>query len=331
NIIPADPANPASEEQVLQEAGTVWYPNSAYKTAQAIADFNNGEQLPLMIFANWRGFSGGQRDMYFEVLKYGAYIVDALSKYKQPVFVYIIPNGELRGGAWVVVDPTINPDMMEMYADSKSRGGVLEPEGIVEIKFRKPQMLACMERIDPQVRELRQALGNPDLSPAEKSDIKVRLEAREKVLLPVYTQIAVQFADLHDRAGRMAAKGVIRSELQWANARTYFFYRLKRRLLEEGLRRRISAVKPDVSRDEQLQLLRAWFASSDEAFENNDQQVAAWLEDTDRVHEQLAQWKSEVEKERILQQVSAASDDALLAALQALSTERREQLLSNLN
>ncbi|KAJ2826052.1 acetyl-coenzyme-A carboxylase [Coemansia erecta] len=331
NIIPADPANPASEEQVLQEAGTVWYPNSAYKTAQAIADFNNGEQLPLMIFANWRGFSGGQRDMYFEVLKYGAYIVDALSKYKQPVFVYIIPNGELRGGAWVVVDPTINPDMMEMYADSKSRGGVLEPEGIVEIKFRKPQMLACMERIDPQVRELRQALGNPDLSPAEKSDIKERLVAREKLLLPVYTQIAVQFADLHDRAGRMAAKGVIRSELQWANARTYFFYRLKRRLLEEELRRRISAVKPEASRDDQLQLLRAWFASSDEAFENDDKQVAAWLEDTDRVHEQLAQWKSEVDADRILQQVNAASDDALLAALQALSTERREQLLSNLN
>lgn len=44
------------------EAGQVWYPNSAYKTAQAIFDFNR-EGLPLMIFANWRGFSGGQQDM----------------------------------------------------------------------------------------------------------------------------------------------------------------------------------------------------------------------------------------------------------------------------
>lgn len=44
------------------EAGQVWYPNSAHKTAQAIFDFNR-EQLPLIIFANWRGFSGGQQDM----------------------------------------------------------------------------------------------------------------------------------------------------------------------------------------------------------------------------------------------------------------------------
>lgn len=101
NVTPADPANPDSIEQVTNEAGGVWYPNSAYKTAQAIRDFNNGEQLPLMILANWRGFSGGQRDMYNEVLKYGSYIVDALVKYEQPVFVYIPPFGELRGGSWV--------------------------------------------------------------------------------------------------------------------------------------------------------------------------------------------------------------------------------------
>jgi acetyl-CoA carboxylase/biotin carboxylase 1 len=54
-----------------------------------------------MILANWRGFSGGQRDMYNEVLKYGSYIVDALVKYEQPIFVYIPPFGELRGGSWV--------------------------------------------------------------------------------------------------------------------------------------------------------------------------------------------------------------------------------------
>ena len=104
NVMPADPANPDSIEQVTSEAGGVWYPNSAFKTAQAIRDFNKGEQLPLMILANWRGFSGGQRDMYNEVLKYGSYIVDALVQYEQPVFVYIPPFGELRGGSWVSFD-----------------------------------------------------------------------------------------------------------------------------------------------------------------------------------------------------------------------------------
>ena len=101
NVTPADAANPDSIEQITQEAGGVWYPNSAFKTAQALKDFNYGEQLPVMILANWRGFSGGQRDMYNEVLKYGSYIVDALVKYEQPVFVYIPPFGELRGGSWV--------------------------------------------------------------------------------------------------------------------------------------------------------------------------------------------------------------------------------------
>ena len=118
--IPADPANLDSDAKVVPQAGQVWFPDSAYKTSQAIKDFNR-EQLPLMIFANWRGFSGGMKDMFDQVLKFGSYIVDGLREYKQPIMVYIPPNGELRGGAWVVVDPTINQAKMEMYADEESR------------------------------------------------------------------------------------------------------------------------------------------------------------------------------------------------------------------
>jgi acetyl-CoA carboxylase / biotin carboxylase 1 len=72
---PADPASPDSRETTIIQAGGVWYPDSAYKTAQAIRDFNS-EGLPLMILANWRGFSGGQRDMFDQVLKFGSYIVE---------------------------------------------------------------------------------------------------------------------------------------------------------------------------------------------------------------------------------------------------------------
>ena len=59
--------------------------------------------------------------MYDQVLKYGSYIVDSLRKYQQPVLIYIPHNGELRGGAWVVVDPTINSEHMELYADAQCR------------------------------------------------------------------------------------------------------------------------------------------------------------------------------------------------------------------
>lgn len=108
-IIPADPANLDSETKVVSQAGQVWFPDSSYKTAQAIMDFNR-EELPLIIFANWRGFSGGMKDMYDQVLKFGAQIVDSLREYNQPILVYIPPFAELRGGAWAVLGKSLTID-----------------------------------------------------------------------------------------------------------------------------------------------------------------------------------------------------------------------------
>jgi hypothetical protein len=47
----------------------------------------------------------------------------------------------------------------------------------------------------------------------------IRTPLREKMLVPLYTQIAHEFADLHDRAGRMKAKGVINEVLTWKTSR----------------------------------------------------------------------------------------------------------------
>jgi acetyl-CoA carboxylase/biotin carboxylase 1 len=197
-VVPADPANPASFEQRIMEAGQVWYPNSAYKTAQAIFDFNR-EGLPLIIFANWRGFSGGQQDMYDEVLKQGSKIVDGLSAYKQPVSIYIVPNGELRGGAWVVLDPSINAEgQMEMYADVEARAGVLEPEGIIEIKMRRDKITQLMERMDSPYAALKKTSNDTSKTPEERAAAVESLEKREALLQPTYKQIALLYADLHE-------------------------------------------------------------------------------------------------------------------------------------
>ncbi|KAI9178751.1 acetyl-coenzyme-A carboxylase [Blastocladiella emersonii ATCC 22665] len=170
-VIPADPANPDSAEQTVVEPPGVWTPASAYKTAQAIRDLGR-EGLPLLIFANWRGFSGGQRDMFDAILKFGSYIVDALRTYPRPVFVYIVPHGELRGGAWVVLDPSIHQSGgMEMYADATARGGVLEPEGMVEIKYRKPQLLNTIDRLDDDCRRWKSKLA-PAAAGAAAADAK---------------------------------------------------------------------------------------------------------------------------------------------------------------
>lgn len=55
----------------------------------------------------------------------------------------------------MVIDAQINSDRVEMYADPSARGGVLEPEGIVEIKFRVPELLQAMHRIDPIIASLK--------------------------------------------------------------------------------------------------------------------------------------------------------------------------------
>lgn len=49
----------------------------------------------------------------------------------------------------------------------------------------------------------------PELSEAQRKQLDKQLKAREELLLPVYHQVAVRFADLHDTPGRMQEKGVI--------------------------------------------------------------------------------------------------------------------------
>ena len=342
NVTPADPANPDSIEQVTSEAGGVWYPNSAFKTAQAIKDFNNGEQLPLMILANWRGFSGGQRDMYNEVLKYGSYIVDGLVKYQQPVFVYIPPFGELRGGSWVVVDPTINPQFMEMYADEDSRGGVLEPEGIVGIKYRKERQLDTMARNDPVYGELKRKLNDKDTPEAELKDIKAKMNEREKLLLPIYGQIAIQFADLHDRAGRMQAKGVIRKGLRWQNARRFFYWRLRRRLNEEYILKKFAAaaspthespLADPATRARGFEMLK--HLSSIPDWEQDDMAAATWYEENKPlVSEKIEQLKTDGIADEIAQLMRKDREGGLkgvISLLSTLPTSEKEEVLKMLS
>ncbi|XP_058853804.1 acetyl-CoA carboxylase isoform X3 [Acipenser ruthenus] len=279
--IPADPANLDSEAKVIQQAGQVWFPDSAFKTAQAIKDLNR-EGLPLMVFANWRGFSGGMKDMYDQVLKFGAYIVDGLREYRQPVLVYIPPQAELRGGSWVVIDPTINPRHMEMYADRDSRGGVLEPEGTVEIKFRKKDLVKTMRRVDPVYSKLAERLGTPELSVTEHKELEAKLKEREEFLLPIYHQVAVQFADLHDTPGRMQEKGVITDILEWRTSRQFFYWRLRRLLLEDTVHKKIQSANAELT-DGQIQaMLRRWFVEAEGAVKaylwDNNEDVVEWLE-----------------------------------------------------
>jgi len=89
--------------------------------------------------------------MHEQIVKFGCYIVDGLREYKQPVMVYLPPFAELRGGAWAVVDSTINSRYIETYADPDSRAGVLEPEGVVEVKYKEKDIIKTINKLDPVV------------------------------------------------------------------------------------------------------------------------------------------------------------------------------------
>jgi len=327
--IPADPGNPESRESLQPQAGQVWYPDSAFKTAQAIQDFNRGENLPLMIFANWRGFSGGTRDMYGEVLKFGAMIVDALRTYKHPVFVYIPPNGELRGGAWVVIDPTINPLKMEMYADTQSRGGILEPPGICEVKYRAAEQKVTMHRLDPVLTEL-DSVGVGGIIGREKegeSEVEREVKQREKTLAPLYTQIAHEFADLHDRTGRMVAKGCIRKALTWSSSRHFFYWRVRARLLSDSLSLSV-ATALHITEKESMPMVHDWLSSIGFSFSlstEDDQRIAEFLGSEEGKRES-EKWLTEIslksKRERVREMMKGMSEEEVREMMGSLERER---------
>ena len=283
--------------------GQVLFPDSSYKTAQAIRDFGK-EGLPVMIFANWRGFSGGSRDMAGEILKFGAMIVDALREYEHPVYIYLPPHGELRGGSWVVVDPTINEEKMSMYADPDSRGGILEPAGIIEVKFRPQDQKKVMHRVDPQLQLLDSELEGVDgVDDEARSSIKEQIGARENDLKGVYTQVATEFADLHDKTGRMKAKGVIKAAVPWNRSREFFYHLAQRRILEDNFIAQVKAADESMSSVDAQQLMFKSMTSGD--YENDKDVIEYFNANSDVLDAKII----EVKKDAMAAKIEALKEE----------------------
>jgi acetyl-CoA carboxylase/biotin carboxylase 1 len=234
-----------------------------------------------------------------------------------------------------VVDPTINPEYMEMYSDEDGRGGVLEPEGIVNIKYRREKQLETMARLDPEYASLRKQLADKSLNPEQMNAVKAKVTQREQLLLPVYMQISLQFADLHDRAGRMKAKDVIRSALSWREARRFFYWRVRRRVNEEYIIKRMSSSSknPLASRARHLETLAAWTGIPN--FSKADREVAVWYEENRKtVHEKVEALKTEGVAFDVAALLRGNSKGGLKGVQQVLSmlpVEEREEALKFLS
>lgn len=241
---------------------------------------------------------------------------------------------------------------MEMYADKESRAGVLEPEGMVNIKFRLQKQLDTMARLDPIYGDLRKSLydKSKSLSTEELSAIKKKMTEREQLLLPVYLQIALQFADLHDRADRMEAKGVIRQVLEWKDSRRFFYWRLRRRLNEDPILRRIkaatAATNDDVAGDpkrlassaidiknEHIRLLKTWASDAidEEAFDRSDRAVACWYEENQQlISDKIGAMKSDSVKTDVVRLMHTKRDgwlEGVRESFKLLGPAEKEEMM----
>ncbi|ONM18462.1 acetyl-CoA carboxylase2 [Zea mays] len=234
--------------------------------------------------------------------------------------------GELRGGAWVVVDSKINPDRIECYAERTAKGNVLEPQGLIEIKFRSEELQDCMGRLDPELINLKAKLqdvnhGNGSLPDIE--GIRKSIEARTKQLLPLYTQIAIRFAELHDTSLRMAAKGVIKKVVDWEESRSFFYKRLRRRIAEDVLAKEIRQIVGDkFTHQLAMELIKEWYLASQATTGStgwdDDDAFVAWKDSPENYKGHIQKLRAQKVSHSLSDLADSSSD--LQAFSQGLST-----------
>ncbi|KAF4727516.1 Acetyl-coA carboxylase, partial [Perkinsus olseni] len=243
-------------------------------------DFAQEGLKAILIVANWRGFSGGMRDMYKEILKEGSRIVDALvacEAYDVSVLTYIPPFGELRGGSWVVIDKQIAPNNIVVFADPTSRMNIIEPAGFCKVKFRdNREVTQTIKRLDQQIIKWQKQIDETE-SADEKLSLQSMIVKRVDELMADYKRVALKFAELQDTPYRAVEKGVIGAVLPFTDTRMRIYWSFRRRMAVYALRRKYVTLSPSTTLSEAEQCIMAW-AEDDGVDTKDDRRVAEWAE-----------------------------------------------------
>jgi acetyl-CoA carboxylase/biotin carboxylase 1 len=156
--------------------------------------------------------------------------------------------------------------------------------------------------------------------------------------------VAVQFADLHDTPGRMEAVGVIRKAVPWGQARSFFYWRLRRRLAEFHLRKEVlkagdgkeGGKEGGMTLLQASALLKSWFVAtpgkSIEGWEE-DREVLGWMAEHQGIEERiraLAQGRVAKEVASLAAVSTQGAVDGLKHVLKTLPAEHRAALLAAL-
>lgn len=134
------------------------------------------------------------------------------------------------------------------------------------------------------------------------------MRKREKELEPMYHQVAVHFADLHDTPERMFEKNAIHDIIPWRRARRLLYWRLKRRLLEDRIKDEILSTQPRFDVRQVGAMLRRWFIEDKGPTESylwdQDEPATCWLE---------SQWDNE--NSVISRNITCVKQDAVVSRI----------------
>jgi acetyl-CoA carboxylase/biotin carboxylase 1 len=212
-----------------------------------------------------------------------------------------------------------------MYASAgTARGGVLEANGAASVKYRTKDLILTMHRLDDELKSLDAKLAGESLSASEIAGIKEAISSRERSLLPVYEQISVQFCELHDTPGRMKAVGVIEREVEWRQARSFFYWRLRRKLAEFDLRKQLiqaAAVGRGVEAPTPVEAsatIEQWFVETSGMTKEdwqNDKKVLSWMADCHaELEKKVLSYTKECVVQEVLQVMTAGGNTARVGA-----------------
>jgi acetyl-CoA carboxylase/biotin carboxylase 1 len=123
----------------------------------------------------------------------------------------------------------------------------------------------------------------------DKASIKEQIAAREEQLKPVYLQAATEFADLHDKTGRMKAMGVIKSAVPWEKSREFFFWRAKRRIAEDDFVDQLREADPSLTKDSATAILTSLYSGD---WEDNKAVASFFEQNSDKVSEKVKATKA---------------------------------------
>lgn len=140
------------------------------------------------------------------------------------------------------------------------------------------------------------------------NDLEIQIKERVNTLLHVYHTVAVHYADLHDTPERMLEKGCINEIIAWRESRNWFYWRLRRVVLESRLVKEILTAQGNLQYEEAKSMLNRWFLEERGATEyhvwwEQNKEVVEWLEKQESVGSIVNTNLTAVRKDAVISQV----------------------------